>query len=194
MAKLSRPDALKAAGRLEGLLADLGISTASPEVDPAGAAVTFTNEGVPRAMYYAHAEGDLTVASEAPVPAHSPFRQVSATSPEALQLLGALTLRLGSQRTMANLLSDSTGLTGVLLSRRLCGHAADSKAVDQTTTELNELAVGLASNLAESKDVTSLVRQFQPGLAIGTFQTVEERPPVIPTFDEGQRDRMMSEA
>jgi hypothetical protein len=193
MAKQPRADALKAAGRLEGLVADLGITAATPEVDPRGAAVTVAREGAARAMYYAHAEGDLTVASEAPIPTHSPLRRVLPTSPEALQLLGALTLRLESHATTANLLSDSTGLTGILLTRRLCGHAADSKAVDQAATELNDLAVSLASNLAESKDVPSLVRQFQPGLVIGTFQTVDERPPIIPTFDETQRDRMMSE-
>ena len=194
MAKTSRADAMKAAGRLEGLVADLGISAGSPEVDPRGATLTFEKEGAHRGMYYAHADGDFTVGSEAPVPAHSHLRQLPATSPEALQLLGALTLQLASVGTTAHLLSDSTGLTGVLLSRRLCGHAADSKGVDETTTQLTELAVGLASNLAQTDDVGSLVREFQPGLQIGTFSTVEERPPVIPTFDEAQRDRMMSEA
>jgi hypothetical protein len=145
-----------------------------------------------RALVFDRKEKGITVAVRVEIPEASPLRNLSTTSPEVLQLLGALTQSLQGRDAEARLISDDRGVDAIMVSNRLCERSIDaamlSKHLNQVQDVIKEIEPALS--LSGQTLIENIIERVRPVIAEVTKDVSREAAVVVPTFDERARDLM----
>lgn len=148
-----------------------------------------------RALVFDSKEQGVTIAIRIELPQASSIRNRPATSAEALQLLGALTLSLQGRNSEARLVSGEQGVEAIMVSQQLCQRSIDAKSLSNYFSQLQEVVKEIETALALPGQalLDSIIGHVRPVIA----EVIKDKSPqgaiVVPTFDEAERDRMMRE-
>jgi hypothetical protein len=148
-----------------------------------------------RGLVFDNKDKGVTVAVRIEIPEASPIRSRTTSSPEALQLLGALTLTLQGSNAEARLISGERGLEGVIVSQHLCPQSVDASNLGRYLNRLHELVKQIEPTLSLSGQMQtdSIFERVRSVIAEVRKDVPTETAVIVPTFDEAQRNRMMQQ-
>ncbi|KRF02358.1 hypothetical protein ASG87_00050 [Frateuria sp. Soil773] len=150
-----------------------------------------------RALVLDRKQGGITAAVRVELPGSSPLRGQALASPEALALLGALTLALQDRGMDAKLIAGGDGLEAVMLNSHACHCDVDADSLrDKHLKEVDEVARLVEPALAQKGTAlaTAILARVRPLVGALVKEELKAQPIVVPTFDEQERDRMMKQA
>ena len=148
-----------------------------------------------RALVFDNKDKGVTVAVRIEIPKASPIRNRTTASPEALQLLGALTQTLQGSNAEARLVTGARGLEAVMVSQHLCPPSVDASSLGRYLNRVHELVnqIEPALSLSGQTQIDNIFERLRSVVAEVRKEQLTETPVIVPTFDEAQRNRLMEQ-
>lgn len=150
-----------------------------------------------KALVFDRKEGGITAAIRVELPESNALRGEALASPEALMLLGALTLALQGRNMDAKLVAGNDGLEAIMLSSHACHCDVDAASLrDKHLKQVSEVAQLVEPVLALKGTalIEGVLARVRPLVGALVKEELKDQPIVVPTFDEQQRSRMMQQA
>ncbi|MFS8085545.1 MAG: hypothetical protein ACMG6H_07930 [Acidobacteriota bacterium] len=148
-----------------------------------------------RALVFDGKEKGVTIAIRVELPDASSLRNQPVTSPEVLQLLGALTQALQGHDAEARLVGGDRGLEAVMVSKRLCESSLDAERISERLNDMQDVVKEIEPALLLSGQtlIATIIARVGPVIADLSKEESTEEAVIVPSFNEEARDRMMSQ-